>query len=463
MRICFIPIDNRPVCWQLPLDIASCNLDVEFYIPPRELLGGLVKPANVEGIYNWLQSVPKVDYMVVSLDTIAYGGLVSSRRTNKIYEQIVQNLEKFKNIFENKADKVFAFSSIMRISNNNINIEEKEYWSKYGKKIFEYSYNRSKTGSEVNNNGIPTDILSDYLSGRERNFKINKLYLDWKKSGIFDILIFSKDDCAEYGLNVDEANLLYSLGGDVMTGADEIPLTLLARTLEEKISVCPVFTEENSKNLISNYEDISVEQSVLRQAELAGYELKPYNEADLILVVNNFKKNQGEIVMKFDTEPYSGEFVTPNKPYFVADVRFANGSDNEFVKSMFKNGRDNNFIGYAAWNTTANTVGSLLCLVKFVYLAKRLNPKTYENLLATRFIDDWAYQANVRQQCQEVKDISGLMLPYIKQIEKYLGQSGLECSFSFPWDRLFEVEVSIKSGDRHGYSRNYTFSNSSLD
>ena len=34
---------------------------------------------------------------------------------------------------------IYAFSSIMRISNNNCNEEEKSYWDKYGKKLFDYS------------------------------------------------------------------------------------------------------------------------------------------------------------------------------------------------------------------------------------------------------------------------------------------------------------------------------------
>ncbi len=34
------------------------------------------------------------------------------------------------------------------------------------------------------------------------------MYLDWAKDGIFDTLVFSKDDCAQYGLNVAEAQAL---------------------------------------------------------------------------------------------------------------------------------------------------------------------------------------------------------------------------------------------------------------
>ena len=56
-------------------------------------------------------------------------------------------------------------------------------------------------------------ILKDYLKTRKRNFEINKIYLDWQKEGFFDTLIFSKDDCAEFGFNVEEAKTLERLGG----------------------------------------------------------------------------------------------------------------------------------------------------------------------------------------------------------------------------------------------------------
>ena len=88
MRICVIPIDNRPVCYNLVKDIAKIDKDIELFMPPREMLGGLKKSANIIGIYNWLCKLPEVDTIVLSLDTIAYGGLIPSRRCPETYEEI---------------------------------------------------------------------------------------------------------------------------------------------------------------------------------------------------------------------------------------------------------------------------------------------------------------------------------------------------------------------------------------
>ena len=77
-RIAFIPIDDRPVCYSLPEQIASIDGEIKLILPPRNLLGNLTKKANVDAILNWLDSVESLDSVVVSLDTIAYGGHVLS-------------------------------------------------------------------------------------------------------------------------------------------------------------------------------------------------------------------------------------------------------------------------------------------------------------------------------------------------------------------------------------------------
>ena len=442
MNIAFIPIDNRPVCYTLPVQIAEIDKDINLFLPKREMLGDLVKCADVEGIFEWLKNLSNIDAIVISLDTVAYGGLIPSRRSPDTFEEIKTRIEKLKEILVSKNAKIYAFSSIMRISNNNINQEEKEYWNKWGKRIFDYSYQTHKLGCEsCITNLIPSEILDDYISTRNRNFEINKIYLDWQKQGIFETLVFSKDDCAEYGFNVQEAKALEDLGGFVKTGADEIPLTLLARAIERPLKVKPIFLEPDYKDLISNYEDVSIEKSVLGQLELAGCEI--CDDFDVALYVNNFETKQGEIVMKIDTKPFSNEWEVPQSPYMIADVRFANGADNEFVKKIFEKGLDNNFYGYSAWNTSANSLGSLICATKFKN-GTNIDENSFVRLQVIRFLDDWAYQANVRQKLEkpDIKKVKELMKPYEDTIFD-LFKVKYNVNYKFPWDRLFEVEVEL--------------------
>lgn len=461
MKIAIIPIDNRPVCYDLIKQICAIDKDLELFLPEKKFLGDLKKSADINSILNWLESLEKMDAIILSLDTIAYGGLVPSRRGSDSFENIITRLDKLKKILK-KAKKVYACSSIMRISNNNVNEEEKEYWKDYGKKIFQYSYNFHKNAED--NSEIPQEILSDYLSTRQRNFSVNQEYLKWLQEGILSTLVFSKDDCAEFGLNVLEANILKreieskNVNALVKTGADEIPIALLSRaivefkTVEENISAPKISTKflaPNEKNLISNYEDISIEQSVYSQIELAKCEVTTENE-DISLVVNNFEHHQGEIVMEIETKPFEGNFKIPQKPFMIADVRFANGADNNFVKTLMKSDLGKNFYGYSAWNTSANTLGSLICAGVVKFLAKEYDDFAFKTLQATRFLDDWAYQANVRQELKKEKfelsfnQIKNLMTPFEKEINEKFDLE-LDYEYYFPWDRFFEVGIIPKT------------------
>lgn len=456
MKIAFIPIDNRPVCYTLAQQIAAMDNGLQLLLPPREMLGDLHKIADIKGIFNWLEKLQDVDKVVVSLDTIAYGGLVPSRRSSDTLGEIKKRIEKFKRILSEKNAEIYACSSIMRISNNNINEEEKEYWSEYGKKIFEYSYNYHKNSTAQTD--VPQEILDDYIVTRNRNFEINKTYIQWAQDNFFNTLVFSKDDCAQYGLNVIEAKVLAThiaakkCDALIKTGADEIPLSLLARALTKgrEVKIAPVFSEPDFVDRISKYEDISVKESVEGQIELAGGTVCEEKDADIVLLVNNFKEEQGELVMGVDVEGYSKELILHDKPYCVADILNANGADNAFVEQLLKQDlNSDNFFGYAGWNTTGNTLGTVLCCAVVKYFASDFNKSAFKKVQLVRFLDDWAYQANVRKllksrfETPQVEALQNEMKPYEEKIINKFGLEGVSPKYSYPWNRFFEVEAEI--------------------
>lgn len=465
-KIGFLPIDNRPVCYDLPKMIANIDSEVKIYLPPKNLLGSLTKNADRNALFEWLEDLNDVDYLVISADTLVYGGLIPSRRSSDTKDEIENRLLKLRNILLKKTNcKTLVFSSIMRISNNNFNEEEKEYWADFGKKIFEYSFELHRSEIEGNRSAkekatqvakeIPPEILIDWLSTRERNFSVNKEYVKMFDDGVFDTLIFSKDDCAKYGFNVKEAKYFELLaqtrkGMFVKTGADEIPLTLLSRCISDgkKIKIAPIYTNPDEIDKISKYEDVSVKESVESQILTAGGSVSSPDEADFILYVNNFKGEQGELVMNVDTEPFDGEFVRFNKPFFVVDILNANGADNKFVEKMLKNGLNSEFYGYSAWNTTGNSLGSGIAAAVTKFLAKNPDENAFKKLQTVRLLDDWAYQANLRKEFKrenltDLNEIKNRFSGYEKEVEKALNVGTSEISYSFPWDRFFEIEVKI--------------------
>ena len=56
-NIAFIPIDNRPVCYSLPKQIAKIDSDLNLFLPERCFLGDLTKNADIDAILNWLENI----------------------------------------------------------------------------------------------------------------------------------------------------------------------------------------------------------------------------------------------------------------------------------------------------------------------------------------------------------------------------------------------------------------------
>ncbi|MGN0004928.1 MAG: DUF4127 family protein [Candidatus Gastranaerophilaceae bacterium] len=467
-KTALIPIDNRPVCYTLPQMTAAINSDFKLILPNRRLLGDLSKEADTNALFEWLEDLKDVDYIVISADTLLYGGLIPSRRSLETKEDLDKKILRLRNILLNKPNcKTYVFSSIMRISNNNVNEEEKEYWSDWGKKIYEYSYNLHKFEVEGNNSSkekakelsaeIPKEILIDWLSTRSRNFDVNKSLLKLYDDGVINTLVYSKDDCGQYGLNIKEAKYFEYETAErpraaVKTGADEIPLALIARCMSDghEVKFAPFFTNPESTDKISNYEDISVKKSVESQIYTAGGDICDKKEADIILYVNNFKDKQGELVMGERAEEFSGFLASFDRPSAIVDIVNANGSDNGFVRELFKT-KLNGLIGYAGWNTTGNSLGSAISAAIFNYFAqktKSLNSDAFKKLLAVRFLDDWAYQANLREKliAENINDlfvIKELFKPYEDVISKVLNYDCSSAKYSFPWNRFFEIEIEI--------------------
>ncbi|MBQ4647339.1 MAG: DUF4127 family protein [Candidatus Gastranaerophilales bacterium] len=465
MKIAVIPIDNRPICYDLIQDVLSIDKNIQLFMPELKDLGGLTTKSNIDRLFAFIENLDKVDYLIISLDTIAYGGLVTSRRCNDKFSEIKERIEKLKELASSRAKKILAFSSIMRISNNNINEEEKEYWAQWGKRIFDWSYYLHKTEVEKTyncvHNIIPSEILNDYLETRKRNFEINKIYLKWAKEGFFDTLILSKDDCAEFGLNVKEALELEEIikkenikNAKIKTGADEIPLSLISRALSynHEIKIKPIFLCEKSINKISKYEDISIKNCALAQIELAGLKLDIENP-DLNMIINNFEFEQGDLVLGDKINETTKKIAFPNSSYFIADVNNANGADSGLINQLLKQNLSD-FYGYCGYNTSANTIGcAIFCaIVKHLAIKNNsYNNDAFKKFQLIRLADDWAYQAISRKFVRESN-------PNFKQAlfekESELNNNALKlCEFldfypnkmtySLPWNRSFEIRIKI--------------------
>ena len=102
------------------------------------------------------------------------------------------------------------------------------------------------------------------------------------------------------------------------------------------------------------------------------------------------------------------------------------------------------FYGYAGWNTSANTLGSLLAGVKIKYNASKYNENAFKKLQMIRFLDDWAYQSNVRGQIEKPCDIKDLIRPYEETLSEIFDYKiSNQITYAYPWNRKFEIEVDV--------------------
>lgn len=493
MHFVLIPLDNRPVSYQLPQMICRVA-GIPALVPPLELVGSLSAPSRPGGLSEWLSEMVKSrqpDRLLVCLDSLIYGGLINSRRGDESESEILNRLKEVSSWkrLNPKPMTVYAQSSIMRISDNYDNTEEKKYWSRYGREIFQWSelLHRNQVGMKVPQGSlslaesrIEPGVREDYLKTRRRNFKANSRLLDHVVKNELDFLVFSQDDSGEYGLNVLEQDKLLkqaeSMGvaRKVMSypGSDETLSALIARALIESSTPRPLaslqFSTEYGSRTPSNYEGQTIGETVEQQTHSIGLLLTndPEAKIDIQIIVHCLEHRQGDHIQLPGQASdlrlmSSAEAVRrcidllekASHPVILCDVAYANGSDPALVTELLKKpALLKKLWSYAGWNTTGNTVGSALALGIARWYSENhghndSRERAFQEAMFVRLADDWAYQTQVRSQLngQAVPDgkLAELMRPYLSEIGQASGWPIPSVHVSLPWQRTFEVEVAI--------------------
>ncbi len=510
MKILVIPMDDRPCTYNFPLQIGQIY-GAEIIIPPKDRMGNLEKIAEREFLINWIKKVKDLDGIVISSDSLAYGGLIPSRRNYQSFEDITNYLNIIVQIKKNNPNlQIYVCSTILRISNSNENQEEKEYWKDYGKLIHDYSLaidknylindgdydqyltnlliNPNTLNSEINDikEKIPEEILKDYIEGRFRNFKINKLLIKWVKEGFIDYLSICADDSSQNGFNVVEKRILNQIVSlndkikdkiNIYPGADEAISVMLSGLINRKKSFKPKFYPVYSKfsqgdSLITMYEGIPLKNTLSNQIKVLNGEIADnLDSADIILYIYTHQNKQVDHYLNSayhkETEPVldsiKNEFIDylkldSEKEVVLIDLAYANGADNSFISKLIEKVDIKKLSSFSAWNTTGNSLGTALAHSSARFLSKQQDTKT-ENIhykfLYERFFDDWVYQGFSRlnyvykngynlsnKQLLELKDI------YSKDIKKITSnisfKNVLIREINFPWNRPFEISVEVE-------------------
>jgi hypothetical protein len=118
LRVLFIPLDDRPPCLQFTQQIGLIgNADV--ISPPKELLGKFTKAGQSDKIIGWLkqQDLTSFGAAIVSLDMLAYGGLVASRAFNLEAKVATERAAIMRELRKSAPGlRIYAQSVIMRLA-----------------------------------------------------------------------------------------------------------------------------------------------------------------------------------------------------------------------------------------------------------------------------------------------------------------------------------------------------------
>lgn len=498
VRILLLPLDERPCNARFPTMMAQeCGGD-ELIMPPRELLGDQKRPARVEAVAQWLkENFGSCDYAVISIDMLVYGGIVPSRLHQLGAEQCRARLGLLRQLHaEHPEVKVFAFSLILRAPAYNSAEEEPDYYETYGARLCRLGVLRDKrergaaSGAEAEElqaleRALPAAVTEDFCGRRAVNHAVNERAVELLHENILDFLVIPLDDCAEYGWAAAEQRALRAeilQAGEsgrayLYSGADEVGCVLAARAVNHSRGRTPaVYLQYSSVYgplATPKYEDRPLGENLKWQIAAAGGRTAASPEAaDLILMVNAPTVG-GEQMAEAGTKTalwdasYAGcrclpDFVASlraylgEKPVALADLAAANGGDDELMRMLAREGLLPRLASYAAWNTAANAAGT--CIAHAMLRAGAAGRSVFT---AHRILEDWAYQADIRQRAAELaKNVrctldrgegENQLAAFVqRELERYAARWTLPGPVyiervEFPWHRFFEIDLSLKS------------------
>ncbi|MDY6291303.1 MAG: DUF4127 family protein [Succiniclasticum sp.] len=487
----FIPMDNRPVCFSYPVKVMEAA-GYKIYTPPEKLLATRTTPADTEKLWKWLESrAEKVDAAVISTDALIYGGLVASRTHSLPVAELERRVNRLKDLHMDKNIRFYGFSTLMRTPRESYGNVEPAYYSHVGPAIYRYSQLSDK--SDLHAETLLEDFevgafernlakahLKDWLDRRNKNMDVNRELAMLARMGRFDYFAIGKDDNAPLSHTHMEARKISFSNADVsdetfqiLPGVDQLGLLLLTRAANELSHQAPkvyqMYVEGVGPKTIPQYSDLPLGTSIPEQIIAAGGKIvySP-DAADVVLAINTPANGT-----MYDSTSLSNQyFASPaNKRYIanlgkmldrgvnvsLADVAFSNGGDNGFMNEMSLRGYTDKLSAYNGWNTADNTIG-------FAISQGMLAPKIAKDkqlmLMRERIIDDWYYQSNARRLITDelekekkaaYKYTLNEMAPRVKKealavinrlAVNYDITAGTQYKLDFPWNRLFEVDIT---------------------
>ncbi|NEO87951.1 MAG: DUF4127 family protein [Spirulina sp. SIO3F2] len=506
MTTIYLPLDERPCNWLYPQMLARLQWNFDLNTPSKELLGQKKKAAQIDVITQWLlNQISHTSIAIVSLEMLVYGGLLPSRLHHDSVETLLQRLEILRELKVRRPNlKILASNLIMRTPRYSSSEEEPDYYEQWGQEIFTWGWLTDKkqrvglTDAEQSqlaqiDKTLPVEYLTDYRDRRAKNLEVNKAAIALVKSGVIDFLAIPQDDCARYGFTaLDQQVIVQQIRVDrlqskihLYPGADEVGCTLLARAdgyygdyQHQRRKVYVLYSSVCSEQIVPLYEDRPLGESVKAHILAAGAQMvHSPQEADLVLAINTAGQvmqeawDQDKKDITYNSYRNLNGFVEQIKKFAIegpevaiADVAFANGGETELIHLLDDAQILTEIVAYGGWNTCCNTIGSILGAA--ILAANQSNSRAITHTVIYHLLEDWLYQAIVRQDIihtylptigasyydfqghdQQVADeiARRLLVEFRAQLRNsFTDVEVSRLAIALPWQRMFEIGMDLE-------------------
>ena len=279
---CLLPLDSRPVCTQLPQELAHLA-GAELILPPTELMDNYRQPAKKDELANWLteQAKLKLNNYHASTDMLISGGLIASRQKFTLLSEHKKQyalLEELQRLAPNSSFSYFSLVPRLLVSDELI----PDRWYKFHLQRYSQLYhvatvfNDYPSTIELMDYGakIPPEILTKYKRLFFHNYVFNRRLLE--KSSPNTTIVIGQDDGAPWGFptmtfeHLENYVVGHNANNALMTyGADEIASMLIARSylhsqmFQPKVAIR--YAHPSIPTLHMPYQSTSVENVLLEK------------------------------------------------------------------------------------------------------------------------------------------------------------------------------------------------------
>lgn len=491
--ILYVPQDDRPVDYEYTVSTAEAA-GYQVLTPPAQYLSGMNFHGSPDKLMAWVDAnAGKADAMVLSIDSLVYGGLVDSRKHNLPMETLTARLEKVEALHKShKKVPIYVFSTVMRSPWAGGKGVEPDYYLTMGSDIYQLASLQAKMDEEGLNpqerndwfaimRRVPMEYLQDWYNRRRKNMSINYRLIDDVRKGVFTYYSLGHDDNSVSTQSSLESKYLEMAGDGIpktafgsFPGADQLGLLLITRASNDfnnyhpKITV--IYPLGGGEKTVPRYDGQAIGKTIASHVEAIGGTMVDNERPDLLLAVNTPLTTSTTESANFENFPImlqsTRDFLTQIEkavnfdiPVSIVDMAFSNGSDNTLVYGLYQDQMMYRLAAYNGWNTASNSVGYGIAQG---VLSKYMTADAHRDMLTTQYLDNWAYQANVRDYIYRMQQKleAGVVTQYYptlneelqsrtkEQLQRYastyLGIDPKTVDVTLPWQRLFEVYVDVK-------------------